>query len=111
MVRLDRLNRECSGRPVSHAAPAQVACRVLGNEAFPCRLDPVCRPAGAHGVWFFYTAIAGSAAAAFVVLWWMLRLTRLSRLLDLVTGLIWPPLKWAAASLWRLKTAWDEVFP
>ncbi len=110
MIRLDHLNRECAARPVSHAVPAQVACRVLGNGAKPCKLDHVCRPVANHGVWFFYTTLAGASAAVFIIVWWVLRLTRLSRLLGLVTGLLWPPLLWIASGLRSLKTAWDDIF-
>lgn len=110
MVRLDHLNRECASRPVSHAVPAQVACRVLGNDARPCKLDPVCKPAGKHGIWLFYASLTGAAAGAFIVVWWLLRVTRLSRVLGFFTGLLWPPLKWLCSSLWRFKTAWEDVF-
>ncbi len=110
MVRLDHLNRECAARPVSQAVPAQVACRVLGSETGPCRLDPVCRPAGKHGVWLFYTSLAGAAAGAFIFAWWLLRVTRLSRLLGFFVGLLWPPFQWVFSALWRLKTAWDDIF-
>lgn len=110
MVRIDHLNRECAARPVARAVPAQVACRVLGNETGPCNLDHVCRPAGKYGVWFFYTTIAGATAGVFIVIWWLLRVTRLSRLLGFITGLLWPPLQWLGSFLWRIKTAWDETF-
>ena len=95
MVPLRNLNQTCSNRPVSRAIPAQIACRLLGNTLSPCQLDAICRPCEKTGVWLFYSAFIVGAALLFLALFWVLRITRLSRVLGWLTSFLIPPLKWA----------------
>ena len=99
MVKLRDLNRECSARPVSRAVPAQVACRLLGNNTKPCPLDALCKPAGKHGVWFFYSVLASVACTALLISFWVLHITRLGWVLSLIGRVLLPPLRWAVSAV------------
>ncbi len=96
MVLLKNLNSECAGRPVARAIPAHLACRLLGNSLKPCQLDALCRPCGKTGVWLFYSVLLAAVCLTFFVIFWFLRITRLSKLLNLIAGMFFPPLKWLA---------------
>ncbi len=96
MVPLKNLNRDCAARPVSRAIPAHIACRLLGNTLKPCQLDSICRPCEKTGVWLFYSAFLVAFCAAFFVIFWALRVTRLSKLLGFIGRILLPPFKWLA---------------
>jgi hypothetical protein len=96
MVPLRELNQICSKRPVAHAIPAQIACRLLGNRLTPCQLDKICRPCEKTGVWLFYSAFLIGFILLFLTLFWVLRVTRLSRVLGWFSSLLLPPAKWVA---------------
>jgi len=98
MVLLKKLNKICSLRPVSRAIPAQIACRLLGNDKSPCPLDPICKPCEKSGVWLFYATIAGALSLVFLVIFWVLRITRLQKLLNWLFRLVSPPFKWLCYS-------------
>lgn len=98
MVLLKYLNKICAARPVSHAIPAQIACRLMGNRTGPCQLDPICKPCEKTGVWLFYSAVVGAFSLAFFVIFWFLRLTRIQKLLGLIFRIIAPPFKWLCYS-------------
>lgn len=98
MVLLKHLNKICASRPVARAVPAQVACRILGNKTGPCQLDPLCRPCEKTGVWLFYSAFLGAFGLAFFVIFWLLRITRIQKLLGWLFRLIAPPFKWLSYS-------------
>lgn len=99
MVKLKELNKTCKSRPVSHAIPAQTACRILGNRIKPCPLDPVCKPCNKTGVWLFYAAFAGAFTTVFFIVFWFLRITRIQKLLSWAFRFFAPPFKWLAYSL------------
>ncbi|NCB39404.1 MAG: hypothetical protein EOM80_11610 [Erysipelotrichia bacterium] len=94
MVALKNLNKVCKTRPVARAVPAQIVCRLLGNTLKPCQLDLICKPCGKNGAWIFYSSIVVGLAIAFFAIFWVLKITRLSKLLDLAARMILPPLKW-----------------
>lgn len=94
MVLLKKLNKECASRPVSRAIPAHIACRLLGNTLKPCQLDAICRPCGNVGVWLFYSTFLVAFGVIFFIVFWLLRITRLSKLLNMLAGLALPPIKW-----------------
>ncbi|HNX76508.1 MAG TPA: hypothetical protein PLM07_10560 [Candidatus Rifleibacterium sp.] len=96
MVLLKNLNQECAVRPVSRAIPAHIACRLLGNSIKPCHLDTLCRPCSKSGVWLFYSGLLLAGCSLFFVVFWFLRVTRLSRLLGPLAALLLPPLNWLA---------------
>jgi hypothetical protein len=78
MVLLKYLNSLCRPRIVATTAPAQVACRLLGNTEKPCTLDPLCRHTQTRGISFFYAVWVTVFSAVFLFLYWGFRLTRLS---------------------------------
>lgn len=99
MVLLKHLNKICRLRPVSHAIPAQVACRLMGNKNAPCQLDPICKPCTKTGVWLFYATFTGIFASLFFVIFWLLRITRIQKLLGFIFRMFAPPIKWACYSI------------
>lgn len=113
MVKLRDLNRICAERPVSRAVPAQVTCRLLGNNTKPCPLDALCKPAGKRGVWFFYSMLSAVAFAGLLCGFWVLRVTRVGWLISLVSRLLLPPLHWALSAviaIYRLCASVAEQF-
>jgi hypothetical protein len=94
MVPLSKLNKLCSKRYVAKAIPAQIACRLLGNEKLPCQLDNLCKACEKSGVWLFYAAFIAVFSAIFFIIFWLLRLTRISKILNLLSKIIVPPFKW-----------------
>lgn len=109
MVRIDRLNAECSKRVVSRAIPAQIACRLLGNEEAPCPLDPVCRPADRHGIGLLYGAVAGGLFLLFLMGFWVLRITRFSRILGWCWAILFPPLRIGAQAANQVRHFWNDL--
>ncbi len=99
MVKLRDLNRTCAERPVSRAIPAQVACRLLGNNTKPCPLDALCKPANKHGVWFFYSMLGAIACAGLMTAFWVLHITRIGWLLTLLGRIILPPVRWVVSAV------------
>lgn len=81
---------------VARAIPAQVACRILGNPEKPCQLDPLCKPSEKFGVWLFYSAFALAAGSIFFLIFWILRITRIEKLIGFFARLVIPPIKWLA---------------
>lgn len=110
MVPLKRLNSICAARPVARTIPSQVACRLLGNTEKPCVLDPVCKPVEARGLWVFYGSLALGATGGFCVLFWILRVTRASRLLGLLLRVALPPVQWSVNSAITARRWWDSLF-
>ncbi len=110
MVPLRELNRTCAVRPAARRFPAQILCRLLGNRVEPCPLDPACRPCEKHGLWVLYASLGAGSAAAFCLLFWVLRLTRLSRLLGLLGAILLPPLRWGVESAVTTKRWYDSLF-
>lgn len=98
MVQLRKLNNVCAARPVARAIPAQIVCRILGSSIKPCQLDQLCKPCEKTGVWLFYSAFLVVFSLAFLVVFWVLRVTRLSKLLWIFSALLIPPCKWLATS-------------
>lgn len=98
MVPLRNLNQTCSSRSVANAIPAQIACRLLGNTKKPCQLDNLCKATEKVGVWSFYAAIASVVSLAFILIFWVLRITRASKLLHIVSRVLMPPFKWLSYS-------------
>jgi hypothetical protein len=94
MVKLKNLNSQCARRKVAHAFPAQIACRILGNESVPCKLDPICKPCESKTVLYFYAIFAAAISSFFFLVFWILRLTRLSRPLGWLTRIFAKPLVW-----------------
>lgn len=109
MVLLKKLNQICANRHVSRAIPAHVACRVLGNEEKPCVLDPICKPCDKTGVWLFYSIISTAAAIVFVVLFWLLRLTRLHKPLGFLFNLLIKPFSWLFLSFAHLRKFYRQL--
>lgn len=99
MVLLKNLNKECVTRAVSRAIPAHIACRLLGNSQKPCALDPVCKPCNKTGVWLFYSSFLTAICLSFLLLFWVLRITKLSLILNLFAAIIIPPCKWLSNCL------------
>jgi hypothetical protein len=94
MVLLKNLNKICSKRNISHAIPAQIACRILGNKTRPCALDPLCKKAALKGVWLFYIAFVAGISIFFLITFWVLRITRLQFLIKYAFRLLAPPTAW-----------------
>lgn len=109
MVRIDRLNADCSKRAASRAVPAQIACRILGSDTKPCPLDPVCRPADRHGMALFYGAFAGVFLFGFLGIFWLLRITRVSRVLGWVWAFLYPPVRIMAQSANQARHFWNDL--
>jgi hypothetical protein len=99
MVLLKHLNSICSKRPVAKAIPAQIACRILGNKIKPCQLDAICKPCEKTGVWLFYTIFLLAFSLIFLVIFWILRITRIQKLLGWGFRLISPPIKWLCTTV------------
>ena len=110
MVPLRDLNRTCAARPAARRFPAQVLCRLLGNTARPCRLDPVCKPSEKHGLWVLYGSLGAAAAAGLCLVFWVLRITRASRLLGLGLRVVLPPVQWALGSIVTARRWYDSLF-
>lgn len=110
MVPLRELNSTCAARPAARRFPAQILCRLLGNRARPCLLDPACRPSAQHGLWVLYACLAAGGTAAFCLVYWVLRLTRLSRLLGLLGRLVLPPVRWGVEAIVTTKRWYDSLF-
>ena len=98
MVALRNLNSICSNRLVAKAIPAQIACRLLGNSANPCKLDGLCKISEKTGVWSFYTIILAILTVVFFLVFWALRITRASKLISLLAKIVIPPFKWLSYS-------------
>ena len=109
MVRLDRLNRICARRIVARTVPAHIACRLLGNSTTPCLLDKICAPVETKGLWYFYSILLLGAMVAFLGAFWVMRITRLGRVLAFFARLLVPPLKWIAGVIAAIKAFFDGL--
>ena len=109
MIVLDELNRFCASRVVANDRPAQVLCRLLGNRVKPCSADPLCRVCDRKGVWVLYSALSGAILLVFFVMFWLLRVTRLSRVLGAVGYIFIPPLRWAFTCLAEMKRFYNGL--
>jgi hypothetical protein len=109
MVRLDELNGTCAARVVARARPSQVACRVTGNRRGPCALDPICAPADRLGLWVFYGALTTAGCLALTIVFWVLRLTRIGRLLGFAGRFFLPPVRWGLGMLGAAKRFYDGL--
>jgi hypothetical protein len=109
MIPLSRLNKICLTRLVSRTVPAQVACRLLGNDRGPCVIDKICAPCDKHGAWFLYGVLLTGLLVAFLGLFWVLRLTRLSRVLGLILRIFSPPLRWSLDTALWFKDGFDSL--
>ncbi len=109
MVRMDKLNEICNLRRISKAVPAQVTCRILGNDEKPCVIDKLCQLTDKNGIWFYYGALLGIGSSALFLIFWFLRITRLSKVLSVIFSLMWPPVKWAIFSVFYVKELFDSL--
>lgn len=109
MVLLDYLNSICSKRTVAQSRPSQILCRLLGNTYKVCVLDPICLPVEKKGICFFYSVLGIAAVFVFVSIFWLLRVTRLSKLLNLVSRVVLPPFKWLVSLGIHLKNFYDGL--
>lgn len=109
MVPLRDLNRTCAERPASQRFPAQILCRILGNSIKPCFLDRLCRPCEKHGLWVLYTSLTAIGMAVFCLLFWTLRLTRISKVLALLWKIVFTPILWFIQSILAAKRCYDSI--
>ena len=96
MVLIKDLNKKCANRRVALNFPSQVICRLLGNKLEPCKLNKLCEATEKKGIWYFYTAILLFALLVYLVLFWLLRLTKLSKICYPLVMLFIVPLEWLA---------------
>ena len=96
MVLINELNKICSERKVAKDFPAQIICRLMGNKNSPCQLNKLCEQAEAKGIWYFYTAVLVFILLLYLVLFWLLRLTKLSKLCYPIAMILIVPLEWLA---------------
>ena len=96
MVLIRELNNICSKRKVAKDFPSQIICRLLGNNSSPCKLNKLCEQAEAKGIWYFYTAILLFVLLFYLVMFWLLRLTKLSKLCYPLAMILIVPLEWLA---------------
>jgi hypothetical protein len=110
MVRLDHINEICARRRLANSRPAQVFCRLLGNDRQPCPADRFCQEVEKRGLRFFYLCLVSGLFFGLTALFWVLRITRLSRLFAFVLGLFIPPLKWVVQTIKAMKDFFDSLF-
>ena len=96
MVLLKELNKICSNRKVAKEFPAQIICRLLGNNTDVCKLNKLCEKAETNGIWYFYTPILVSLLILYIALFWFLRLTKLSKFFYPLAMFLIIPLEWLA---------------
>ncbi len=109
MVKLFALNSVCLKRLVARSIPSQVACRLLGNTNSPCLLDRICSKSDSKGLSFFYGVLGGILLGTLVLGFWLLRITRLSKLLGLFGRVILPPLAWVITTVVAGKRFLDSL--
>lgn len=93
MILLKYLNKTCKNRVVANNAPSQIACRFLGNKTNPCTLDCICKHCEEKGIAFFYGAILSAVLAVYITLFWLGRLTRLSKPVSWLFAFFAKPIK------------------
>lgn len=96
MVLINELNDVCKNRKVSKEFPAQIICRLLGNKVEPCKLNKLCETAEKKGIWYFYTPILLFLLVLYTLLFWIMRLTKLSKLFYPLAMMFLIPLEWLA---------------
>lgn len=96
MVLLKELNKICANRNVSKNFPAQIVCRLFGNKNTTCKLDKLCETAEKKGIWYFYTPIIIFLLIVYIILFWLLRLTKLSKIFYPLSVVLLIPLEWLA---------------
>ena len=96
MVLMKELNKICSERKVAKDFPSQIICRLLGSKNSPCQLNKLCEQAEIKGIWYFYTAVLLFVLLVYLVLFWLLRLTKLSKLCYPLAMILIIPLEWLA---------------
>lgn len=104
MIKIKDLNNICKNRLVAKDFPAQVVCRLLGNEKDPCKFNSICEKTQKKGMWYFYTIIFSTISFVFLLLFWLLRLTRMSKLAYPVAMFFIVPFEWLAtcfAATWQ----------
>lgn len=109
MVLLRNLNGKCFPRKVATSAPAQIACRLFGNEKEPCFLDRLCIETEKRRISLFYGATTGALVFGFFSGFWFLRITRFSKVLGFLGGLFFPPLCWALSLILAGKRLLDSL--
>ena len=109
MVRLDKLNRICAKRLVARTIPSHIACRLLGNEERPCVLDKICLPVEKKGLWYFYSILLLACLSTFLAAFWVLRITRVGRLLSFFLRLLIPPIRWVCRVIMGIKAFFDGL--
>ncbi|NLM17575.1 MAG: hypothetical protein GX221_07650 [Candidatus Riflebacteria bacterium] len=117
MIKLYDLNDECIKRKAASERPAQLFCRLFGNSEKPCFLNKLCKPAetSSLGINAFYLNLTGASFILFVLLYWLIKLLRLSTLLEKLLKILLPPVTFlinmTAASLsylQKLKNSWHN---
>ena len=94
MVLIKDLNKICSERKVAKDFPAQVICRLLGNKNAPCKLNKLCLQTESKGIWYLYATALLFVTLVFLTVFWLLRLTRLSKLAYPLALFVLIPLEW-----------------
>lgn len=98
MVLLKDLNNICNKRKAAKGFPSQVICRLLGNSSEPCKLNKICEQSETKGLWYLYTVILLFALLIYLVVFWLLKITKLSKLTYPLTMALIVPLEWLATS-------------
>ncbi|MBI3039995.1 hypothetical protein HYY75_13255 [bacterium] len=107
MEKISLLNEICLGRKTSKAVPAQILCRLLGNNKTPCPIDSFCSFSDRHGLGILYGSIAGIGTLSFVLFFWIFFVTRLSKIVGILWKVFSPPLKWLICTIIEIKKLWD----
>lgn len=99
MIKLSFLNKECRNRTVASTAPSHIFCRILGNAEKPCPLNKICKPADEKGIAYFYCVLASIIIGIYIVLFWLLKITRLNKPIMWLLSFVLKPLKSLAYAL------------
>lgn len=96
MVKISELNKICANRLTSKEFPAQIICRLFGNKFEPCKIDRICATSEEKGLWYLYLTILLFLLLSYLVFFWLLKVTRISKILYPVVMLLIIPLGWLA---------------
>lgn len=98
MILIKDLNKTCANRKVAKDFPAQIVCRLLGNKVAPCKLNKICEPCETKGLWYFYSAVLIFVVLSYLAIFWLLRLSKLSKVFYPLAMLFIIPFEWLATA-------------